>query len=97
MAEPQTQAQPTEPVARVEETSAQVAEQQTEVPSAISPDAGATSFQAQQERMKALHKNCAEGDVMGVRGILSGSLELLESIGKSFPGCVEALDCRIAW
>lgn len=28
-----------------------------------------------------LHAFCAEGDVMGVRGILSSSLEYLESIG----------------
>jgi hypothetical protein len=82
MAEPQTQAQTAEPVERVEETPAQAEQQTTSAPLA-SPDAGVASFQAQQERMKMLHKNCAEGDVLGVRGILSGSLELLESIGES--------------
>jgi hypothetical protein len=40
--------------------------------------------QPQQEaesQLTRLHRLCAEGDVMGVRGILSQSLELLESIG----------------
>ncbi|KAJ9122328.1 hypothetical protein QFC22_001749 [Naganishia vaughanmartiniae] len=39
--------------------------------------------QSQQEgesQLARLHRLCAEGDVMGVRGILSQSLELLESI-----------------
>jgi hypothetical protein len=56
----------------VEQTNAQAPES----------EANLSSFQAQQDRMKALHKHSAEGDVMGVRGILSGSLELLESIGE---------------
>jgi hypothetical protein len=45
---------------------------------------GGNQYQAQQERMKHLHKSCAEGDVMAVRGVLSASLDLLESIGKSY-------------
>lgn len=80
MAEIQAQAQSTEPTRTENDAVPAQTEQQTqgEVPAAV--DAGAATFQAQQERMKALHKNCAEGDVLGVRGILSGSLELLESI-----------------
>jgi hypothetical protein len=45
--------------------------------------------------MKALHKNCAEGDVLGVRGILSGSLELLESIGELRSGSFVRFPCSI--
>jgi len=82
MAEAQSQA-PAEQT--VEVNNAQVADKPEEAAStaqAPETEASAALFQAQQDRMKALHKNCAEGDVMGVRAILSSSLDLLESIGE---------------
>lgn len=36
-----------------------------------------------ESQLARLHRLCAEGDVMGVRAILSQGLDLLESIGKS--------------
>jgi hypothetical protein len=38
--------------------------------------------QPQAQNESKLHRLCAEGDVMGVRAILSNSLEYLESIGE---------------
>ena len=35
-----------------------------------------------ESQLTRLHRLCAEGDVMGVRAILSQGLDLLESIGK---------------
>jgi hypothetical protein len=75
----------------VPQVEGEVEEQQTSV-QATETEANLASFQAQQDRMKALHKYCAEGDVMGVRGILSGSLELLESIGECTRFVVFVLD-----
>lgn len=36
-----------------------------------------------ESKLARLHRLCAEGDVMGVRAILSQSLDMLESIGES--------------
>ncbi len=38
--------------------------------------------QKETSQESQLHRLCADGDVMGVRGILSNSLEYLESIGQ---------------
>jgi hypothetical protein len=35
-----------------------------------------------ESQLARLHRLCAEGDVMGVRAILSQGLDLLESIGE---------------
>jgi hypothetical protein len=35
-----------------------------------------------ESKLARLHRLCAEGDVMGVRAILSQSLDMLESIGE---------------
>jgi hypothetical protein len=88
MAEAQAQA----PVGSTKEVNGapQVADKPEEIatPAQVpETESGAALFQAQQDRMKALHKNCAEGDVMGVRAILSSSLDLSESIGEYQPLC----------
>lgn len=36
-----------------------------------------------ESQLARLHRLCAEGEVMGIRAILSQGLDLLESIGKS--------------
>jgi hypothetical protein len=58
-------------------------------PADESVTAAESNGQAEQQQegesqLTRLHRLCAEGDVMGVRGILSQSLELLESIGESY-------------
>lgn len=44
-----------------------------------------------ESQLAMLHRLCAEGDVMGVRAILSQGLDLLESIGEFFLLRCEAL------
>lgn len=45
-------------------------------------DAQVKQTQEGESKLARLHRLCAEGDVMGVRAILSQSLDMLESIGE---------------
>lgn len=77
MSESQTQIQREQ---EVEVVPAQVQGGHDQAAESNGVETAAAQFHEQQEKMKALHKSCAEGDVMAVRGVLSSSMELLESI-----------------
>lgn len=61
---------------KVDESSAATAETQQ--------DGQVEKPQEGESQLARLHRLCAEGDVMGVRAILSQGLDLLESIGEFF-------------